>query len=393
MSRLNEKAYFSLYCKIYTENFSNEMIDRYATGKEIYHFLLKDAECCLPLQGDHNIWYLGCNEKFGSIIYREKVWNWGYGESSFDRVQEFIDAVYQDGHFTSKQYQHLSGKIQEGRKIDDMYLIPDYLTQKNKQLTTIEKEKIMSYKILYFRNSEKILKEKKMTREVKGLMEYIHDCLFGTCHKSELLRQALTEMNWRQNGDLNVLDGRRYFYKGFRNRIAIDGSFSSYEYVQDALLRLQVGFDKGKIDLGIVMVTSQRSDKSRLGTTEELVAKEIEMLQPTISLPVIIVLFDLGRPGELYKINDQTGNNKEPDNSVNNPKPSNNDIRDELPNHPVIDPKLSDKYLHGDSAGKSGNGDQVPSNIEEEAFHESLKDKRKSRTRSKKTNIPDQRAA
>ena len=45
MSRLNEKAYVSLYCKIYTENFSNEMIDRYATGKEIYNFLLKDAEC------------------------------------------------------------------------------------------------------------------------------------------------------------------------------------------------------------------------------------------------------------------------------------------------------------------------------------------------------------
>lgn len=250
----------------------------------------------------------------------------------------------------------------------------------------------MSYKILYFRNSEKILKEKKMTREVKELMEYIHDCLFGTCHKSELLRQALTEMNWRQNGDLNVLDGRRYFYKGFRNRIAMDGSFSSYEYIQDALLRLQVGFDKGKIDLGIVMVTSQRSEKSRLGTTEELVAQEIEMLHPTISLPVIIVLFDLGRPGELYKENDQVVNHKEPDNSVINSRPSGHDIHDELPNHPVIDPKLSDKYLHGDLADDTEN-DKVPSNTEEAAFHESLKNRKKSRTRSKKTGVPDQQAA
>lgn len=99
------------------------MIDRYATGKEIYNFLLKDAECCLPMKGDYNLWYLGSNEKFGSIIYKEKLWKWGYGESSFDTVQEFINTVYQDGLYTEKQYRHLSNKIVEGRKINDMYLI------------------------------------------------------------------------------------------------------------------------------------------------------------------------------------------------------------------------------------------------------------------------------
>lgn len=186
----------------------------------------------------------------------------------------------------------------------------------------------MSYKIINFRNAGEIIKEKKMTKEVKQLMEYIHEVLFGTHYKSELLRQALTEMNWRQNGDLNVLDGRRYFYKGFRNRIAIDGSFSSYEYIHDALLRLQVGFDKGKIDMGIVMVTSQRSEKSKLGTTEELVAKEIEMLKPTINLPITIVLFDLGKSGEIYE---EKNNKKE----------------ESLPEK-LTDQKVIDKYLHGD---------------------------------------------
>ena len=44
MSRTVKRAYVSIYCKIYTENFSQEMIDRYATGKEIYNFLLKDAK-------------------------------------------------------------------------------------------------------------------------------------------------------------------------------------------------------------------------------------------------------------------------------------------------------------------------------------------------------------
>ena len=130
MSRSKKKAYVSIYCKIYAENFSNEMIDREATGKEIYNFLLKDAQCCLPLRGDINLWYLGCNEKFGSIIYRNRCWNWSFGEASFDNVKGFVNAVYQDGLFTEKQYQRLLGKIEEGQEIGDMYLIGDHLAQK-----------------------------------------------------------------------------------------------------------------------------------------------------------------------------------------------------------------------------------------------------------------------
>jgi hypothetical protein len=112
-----------------------------------------------------------------------------------------------------------------------------------------------------------------------------------------LLRQALEEMDWRNREHLNILDGRRYNYKGFRKRVAMDGSFASYEYIQDALFRLQIGFDKGKIDMGIVLVTAERSEKSKLGSTKDLVFQEIEMLYPTISLPVTIALFDLGKRG------------------------------------------------------------------------------------------------
>jgi hypothetical protein len=155
----------------------------------------------------------------------------------------------------------------------------------------------MPFEILHFRGAEKIIQEKGMKKEIQLTMEYLNDCLYGTFKKRELLRQALEEMAWRPNDDLNILDGRRYLYKGFRKRVAIDGSFSSYEYIQDALLRLQVGFDKGKIDMGIVLVTAQRSEKSPLGTTRDLLCREIELLHPTISLPVTIVLFDLGKPG------------------------------------------------------------------------------------------------
>lgn len=141
MSTSDKKAYVSIYCKIYTENFSQAMIDRYATGKEIYNFLLKDAQCCLPIKGDCNLWYLGSNEKFGGIIYNEKVWHWGWGESSFDTVQEFIDAVYKDGLFTKGQYLKLLAKIEEGRTIGDMYQITDYLSGKNKPSTTTNTER------------------------------------------------------------------------------------------------------------------------------------------------------------------------------------------------------------------------------------------------------------
>ena len=157
------------------------------------------------------------------------------------------------------------------------------------------------YEFLYFNNANQVIKEKKMQRPVKEIMDYLDNCLYGTRFKGEIMRQALKEMDWRQNGDTKILEGRRYAYKGFRNRIAIDGSFSSYEYIQDALLRLQIGYDKKRIDMGVVMVTAQRSEKSKLGTTKQLVAKEMEMLHPTINLPIVIVLFDLGKPGEAYE--------------------------------------------------------------------------------------------
>jgi hypothetical protein len=123
-----------------------------------------------------------------------------------------------------------------------------------------------------------------------------------------------------RKGPLSILDGRRYQYKGLRNGVAIDGSFSSYEYIQDALLRLQVGFDKKKIETGIVLLTSQRSEKSPLGSTKELVEQEIQLLQPTISLPVTIALFDLGKPGNYTQ--ETKGNTNNDQTAESNPDPA-----------------------------------------------------------------------
>ena len=155
----------------------------------------------------------------------------------------------------------------------------------------------MPFEVIHFRESEKILKEKRLVKDVKETLEYIDDALYGSLYRRELLRQALDEMNWRENGSLNIIDGRRYQYKGFKKGVALEGdSFASYEYLWTGLLRLQVGFDKGLIETGILMLTAARSEKSSYGTSRDLAEAEVELLYPTISLPCSIALFNLGAP-------------------------------------------------------------------------------------------------
>lgn len=152
------------------------------------------------------------------------------------------------------------------------------------------------FEVLHFRDADKILKKKHMLNDVKTTLEYIGDVLSGVQFKGELFRQALEEMDWRKNGTLNILEGRRYMYKGFKKSVAIEGNFAAYEYILEGLFRLQVGFDKGLVETGILLLTSKRSEKSPYGSTSKMVKEELEMLYPTISLPVTVVLFDLDEP-------------------------------------------------------------------------------------------------
>ena len=130
------KVFVNIYCKIYTDSFSNEMFNRKATGQEIYEFLLRDAQKCFDkngrlIPGDCNLWYLGSCEKFGELVLEDKVWKWSFGESSFDNVESFVIGIYKMGVITQKQYQTLTDKIKEGRLIDNMYDIGAYLICKS----------------------------------------------------------------------------------------------------------------------------------------------------------------------------------------------------------------------------------------------------------------------
>ena len=131
------KILVSIYCKIYSDTFDDKLIERLATGIEIYDFLMEDASHCFDedgsiIPGDCNLWYLGCNEKFGELVLEDKVWKWSFGESSFDNVESFVIGIYKMGIITRPQYQALMDKIKEGRLIDNMYDIAAYLICKRK---------------------------------------------------------------------------------------------------------------------------------------------------------------------------------------------------------------------------------------------------------------------
>ena len=147
----DRKVFVDIYCKIYTDTFSNKMNYQMATGNEIFEFLMSDAQMCFDdneqlIPGDCNLWYLGCNEKFGSLRFENKAWRWSFGESSFDRVKEFVTAIYNEGLFTEQQYKVLTDKISEGRLVDNMYDLKDYLICKRDGLSWAKTRRISNFR-------------------------------------------------------------------------------------------------------------------------------------------------------------------------------------------------------------------------------------------------------
>jgi len=154
----------------------------------------------------------------------------------------------------------------------------------------------MPFEIFHFRESDRVLQEKHLDRDFEATMQYLDDVLYQSLYRRELLRDALNETGWRENGNLNFLTGRRYQFKGFKNGIGLEANFNFYEYLLEGLFRLQVGFDKGLIEAGILLLTAKRSDKSPYGSSAKMVVEDVELLYPTIYLPLTVVLFDLGQP-------------------------------------------------------------------------------------------------
>src|SRR5208337_2187009 len=153
----------------------------------------------------------------------------------------------------------------------------------------------MPYELLHFRESDKILKKKKMMDDVMKTLQYLDTVLFESSNKGELLKEALKDTGWREDGTLNILENRRYQHKGFKNKVAIDGYIGTFENLE-GIFRLQLSFDKQKIETGVVLMNSLRSFDSPFGSSRDLVEWEIEQLETTVFMPISVALFDLGKP-------------------------------------------------------------------------------------------------
>jgi hypothetical protein len=152
----------------------------------------------------------------------------------------------------------------------------------------------MPFRIFHFRDSDHVLRRKHMVQDVQRTLKYLDSVLYGSPHRRELLRDVLQEGGWRENGNLNFLENRRYQFKGFKNGIALEANLNSYEYLLEGLFRLQVAFDKLLIDAGILFLTAKRSENSPYGDSAKMVGEDVQALYPTIYLPVSIILFDMG---------------------------------------------------------------------------------------------------
>jgi hypothetical protein len=129
---INKKVFVSIYCKIYTDNFSDEMVNRMATGDEIYEFLMKDAGQCFDdsdniIACDCNLYYLACCEKFGHLQLEHMIWKWSFGGSAADHVEAFVSTLYRKKLINEDQFNTLIVKINESRQINSMYNIGKYL--------------------------------------------------------------------------------------------------------------------------------------------------------------------------------------------------------------------------------------------------------------------------
>ena len=125
-------ALVTIWCKLNTDDFSHEIFNKTATGQEIYDFLMKDAGKCIDkdgqvIPGDCNLWYLGTTDSFGMMLYKDKPWLWGIGESSFFKVECFVWSAYLDGLVSEEQLKILAYKICEGKLIGHFSRINEYL--------------------------------------------------------------------------------------------------------------------------------------------------------------------------------------------------------------------------------------------------------------------------
>ena len=75
-----KRIFVSIYCKVFTDSFSDEMVNRRATGAEIFKFLMKDAGLSFDeedhlIPGDCNLGTWDVTKSSAACELKIELWN------------------------------------------------------------------------------------------------------------------------------------------------------------------------------------------------------------------------------------------------------------------------------------------------------------------------------
>ena len=151
----------------------------------------------------------------------------------------------------------------------------------------------MSFQVFHFHDSERIFRNRSMISDVAMTTQHVFNALNAPIDQGKPLRIALDEMGWHQGDTWNIIAGHHFQFEGFKNAVALKVSLISYEFILEDLAHLQLAFDKGMIDAGLLLLTTWQMPICDRQDWKTVLTKDMDALSPTISLPVSVCLYEL----------------------------------------------------------------------------------------------------
>ena len=150
----------------------------------------------------------------------------------------------------------------------------------------------MPYQLYHFNGSKEFIKSNSMVSDLAMTAQHVLNTISGAFLREQLLRIALDEMGWTQGDTWNIVAGKKCRYLGCKRGVGLEANLGIYDYIVEGAMRLQVGYDKGQIDAGILLLTNQGMPKCMEEDIYPQLEKDMNALAPTISLPLCICLYD-----------------------------------------------------------------------------------------------------
>ena len=150
----------------------------------------------------------------------------------------------------------------------------------------------MDFKLYHFHGSDKIFKNRAMISDVAMTVEHVFNVLKGNLFPDNLLRIALDEMGWHKGSTWNIVAGHHYQFEGFKNGVGLEECLGACGCIVEGLVNLQVAYDKGQIDGGLLLLSVSGIPECNGDDAETILIRDVNSLGPTISLPVSVCLYD-----------------------------------------------------------------------------------------------------